>query len=797
MQQPRKLSRPNFCLAALPSYRLRLWLVGCVLSAVSFLQPAACCGQFLAPREISAADVEQSIERGIKYIKEQQQADGTWPDRPGYAGGLTPLCTLALLNAGCDVEDDAVKRALTYLRGFRSNATYTTSLQTMVFCAARPEADRLLIVRNVKWLEGRQIKKGASAGMWAFPAPSSPDHVDNSMTHFAMLALYEAERVGVSASDQTWRLALDFWQRIQNPDGSWGWGPGYPGSGSMTCAGIAAIIMATGHLNGGDATIDGNQVKCCGQGQSSDHVVRALDWLERNFSVQRNPGVKFWLSYYLYSLERAGRLTARRFIGTHDWFREGAHMLVNRQRLNGAWPSDLDNEYRGDPNVGSSFSLMFLAKARRPVLLARVQHQPGEDWNHHRRSLFNLVDYVEHAWQRPLAYQVVNISAASVEDLLESPVLFLSGSEAPQFTPEEKQKLRMYVDRGGFIFAEQCCGSGNFDQGFRQLMKEIFPEAEANLRLLPPNHPVWYAEERVAPDQLRELWGIDVGCRTSVVYCPQDLSCHWELAGAQRGESLPDAVQKQVAAARSIGINVLAYATNREVKYKDPAAPTPVAVAGGEPVERGALQVANVLHPGGCDAAPGALPNLLRLAAEKLEVRVSRQPSEVRLSDPELFRHHLVLMHGRMAFTLTPVERKQLRTYLERGGMLFADAICSNKAFADSFVREMQEIFPEQKLERIPVSHPLFSQAFGGDDIQAVSLRKPEKAGDGGRLSSTARPAEPYLEGLKLGDRYAVIFSRYDVSCALEGHETLECEGYAAPDAARIALNVLLYSFHQ
>jgi hypothetical protein len=354
MQQPSRPFGPSLQHALNRCRPQWLAVVASLLAIFSLGAPhefgtAACRGQFLAPREITAADVEQSIDRGIKYIKEQQQADGTWPDRPGYAGGLTPLCTLALLNAGCDADDESVKRALTYLRGFRSNGTYATSLQTMVFCAARPEADRLLIVRNVKWLEGRQIKKGSSAGMWAFPAPSSPDHVDNSMTHIAMLALYEAERVGVSASDQTWRLAMEFWQKNQNPDGSWGWGPGYPGSGSMTCAGIAAIIMASGRLNGGDATIEGNQVKCCGQGEASDHVARALDWLERNFSVQRNPGVKFWLSYYLYSLERAGRLTARRFIGTHDWFREGAHMLVNRQRLNGAWPSDLDNEYRGDP----------------------------------------------------------------------------------------------------------------------------------------------------------------------------------------------------------------------------------------------------------------------------------------------------------------------------------------------------------------------------------------------------------------------------------------------------------------
>ena len=35
--------------------------------------------------------------------------------------------------------------------------------------------------------------------------------------------------------------------------------------------------------------------------------------------------------YYLYGLERCGRLTAHRFIGDHDWYREGAEYLVHDQ----------------------------------------------------------------------------------------------------------------------------------------------------------------------------------------------------------------------------------------------------------------------------------------------------------------------------------------------------------------------------------------------------------------------------------------------------------------------------------
>ena len=38
---------------------------------------------------------------------------------------------------------------------------------------------------------------------------------------------------------------------------------------------------------------------------------------------------------------------------------------------------------------------------------------------------------------------------------------------------------------------------------------------------------------------------------------------------------------------------------------------------------------------------------------------------------------------------------------------------------------------------------------------------------------------------------------RNDISCALESHEAIGCRGYTQQDAARIGLNVLLYSLNQ
>lgn len=758
---------------------------------------ACCAAARPALADISPEQVRTAIDRAVAYLERAQNPAGTWSDHPAYSGGITALCTLALLNAGVPADDEHIQKSLRFLRNQPPSQTYVASLQVMVFCAAEPKKDLLHIRRCAKWLEDTQITTGDRKGAWSYPGVGSGDP---SNSQFALLALYEAERAGIKVNEKTWRLAQQYWQQTQNPDGSWAYQRNGPGTGSMTCAGITSLVIASGELNKGDAQVVGGVVECCGEQQSNEHIENGLRWLERNFSTQTNPsqgltGVGNWL-YYLYGLERTGRMTARRFIGDHDWYREGTDALVrNQDPLSGFWKGTGNAE--NNPLIGTSFSLLFLSKGRRPVLIAKLKHGPPDDWNHHRSDLAHLTSYVETRWQRDMTWQVIDPAAATVEDLLQAPVLFLSGREAPQFTAEQKARLRDYIDRGGFLFAEASCGGSAFEAGFRQLMADIFPEQEYKLRLLPPEHPIWRAEEPVDPQFARPLWGIDVGCRTSVVYCPDDLGCYWELNRPNRKQALPEKIQAEVSALTAIGANVLAYATNRELKYKFEYFTKPDGPLAQDNFERGKLYAARLQHPGGCNAAPGALPNLLRTASEKLKLRVDPEPRELSITDPQLFRYHLVFMHGRNGFRLTPQERKQLRTYLERGGMLFADAICSSREFVEAFKREMQLIMPEHPLKRIPVTDRLFTTEFGGDDLSRVERREPQRGAADGPLKSQVRVGEPYLEGVRMGDRWAVIFSPYDVSCALENHESLECEGYTRKDAARISLNVLLYSFHQ
>jgi hypothetical protein len=425
--------------------------------------------------EISPEEVRKSIDRGAAYLLSQQNNDGSWPDMVAQPGGVSALCTLALLNAGVEVDDPRIQKALNFLRRIKPERTYVVSLQTMVFSRAEPQRNLDLLASNVKWLEGNQVVEGPNKGSWSYPGLGGGD---NSNSQFALLALYEAERAGVAASDRTWRLAKRYWEDCQNPDGSWSYTKQTQGgTGSMTCAGITSMAIVADRFQSVDAEVSGDRIDCCTGHESSgpSRIERGIQWLGKNYSISRNPNSPLWQLYYLYGLERVGRLTARRFIplstrggrtSQADWYREGADWLVHHQEsLSGFWTGS--GHIEDNPQVGTSLALLFLSKGRWPVLMGKLQHGPGNDWERHRSDVGNLTRYVESKWKRDMIWQVVDWKKSTIDDLVQTPVLYLCGSEnpLPNDPADQKalaEKLRGYLERGGFLLAEGYCGGEGF-----------------------------------------------------------------------------------------------------------------------------------------------------------------------------------------------------------------------------------------------------------------------------------------------------------------------------------------------
>ena len=797
--------------------------------------------------ELSPDDVRNVMDKGIRFLKDSEDnhgRSGKWPEYAGQEGGICCLCTLALLNAGVSETDPCLERALKHVRSLRPQTTYVVGLQTMVLCRTkRPEEYQDTIAYNVRWLEDTQIKAGAAdrKGGWSYGAnalgqQAATSQGDGSNSQFALLALYEAARAAethklqFSIRRETWELARNYWiNNHREDDGGWGYYRPMQATGSMTCAGISSMVIVDDVLHEPDAKVNGDRIDGCYRAPSEDRelIDKGIEWLRRNFTVHANPPsasstVRLWHYYFLYGLERAGRLSARRKIGEHDWYREGANYLVHEMGTEG-----LRSSWRGsghaedDEDIATSLALLFLSKGRWPALLAKAQYGNGahalrfqdadKHWNWHRNDVSNLTIHTGARWDMELTWQVIDINRASVDDLLQVPVLFFSGNGNP--LPEKDadrqalvQNLRDYIDRGGFIFADGETCSGEFDKGFRQLMDLVFEsKPEYHFKKLDASHPIWTADENIPPDQARLLLGIDYGCRTSVVYAPADppdqprpsLACLWELSRGGLRENYSPAVKEQIAGGLAIGVNVLAYATNRDLKPRDMIPEHVVVKAPNDPFPRGKFAIAKLKHLGGCDAAPRALANLMEQAAHDLNTRVEAHPKLIDITDPALFDYPVVFMHGRNVFRLTDGERKALHEYVERGGLLFADAICGNEAFAESFRREMAIIFPKNALVAIPGNDPIWTKKYGGADLSKVKRRDPQPGKPGEPPRSALREVPPELKGVRIGDRYGVIFSEFDLSCALEKHDSSECRGYTREDAARIGLNVIRYGMQQ
>jgi hypothetical protein len=729
---------------------------------------------------VTSAEVERAIRDGVRYLKERQRADGSWIDADGRARtGTTSLVALALLTAGEKPDSPEIQRALQFLRGFEPgqlNSTYAISLQTMVFAAAEPERDQARIAANVDWLERAQIKLNDRMlwpGSWTYQAQKFQG--DNSNTQYALLGLSAASEAGVVVRPAVWELSRLYFEQTQNRDGGWGYTPrNKQSTGSMSCAGVSSLVITGTRRYQGQEYLEGTSIRNCGKGGYNINLQRGIEWLGRNFTVSQNVGHgQQWKFYYIYALERAGRLTGVRFFGPNDWYRLGAEDLVAHQnKLAGSW----QGAGQETDLVATSFGLLFLAKGRAPLLMSKLAHPPAADWNNDPDDVRNIVNIVSHDWKNLLTWQVVDPNFATIQDMLQAPIVFFNGHSAPEFSRAARQNLRDFVDQGGFIFADACCSSPEFDAGFKRLMKELFPEDDKQLRPLPPDHPVWRAKHLLNPD-IHPLLGIEYGCRTVVIYSPWDLSCFWN-------QSETSAANPAVLKAIRVGQNVIDYATGKEMPADKLAVRDVVNFQPSAP-KRGALRIAKLKHAGDWNIAPQAIPNLMQaLRRPPLNFDVSITQKDLFPRDPSLIYYPLIYIHGRATMSFDREDLDALRRHLEPGGgTLFADAACGSAPFDAAFRRFVAELLPNHPLVPIPRDDDLYTSKVGFD-LSGVQYTK----------SAGGARDYPRLEGVKLNDHWSVIYSQFDIGCALERHTGLDCKGYVHESAVKIAANIVIYS---
>ena len=389
----------------------------------------------------------------------------------------------------------------------------------------------------------------------------------------------------------------------------------------MTCAGISSLVITGLKRYQGQEVLVGDTIQNCGKGGVNVKLQRAIDWMASHFCVGQNFGHgQQWKYYYLYGLERAGRLTGQRFFGDHDWYREGAEELVHEQdKLLGYWTGV--GFVEDQPLVSTCFALLFLAKGRSPVLINKLRHGPGDDWNLDTDDVRNLVGTVSRDWKHLLTWQVVDPAAATVEDLLQAPILYFNGHEAPEFTPEAERPSATTSTRGASSWPRPAARAPSSTGASASSSAELFPEDAEPLHPLAEDHAVWRSRHQLIPE-VHPLWGVEHGCRTVLIYTPEDLSCYWNQSESQPANP---AVLKAI----KVGQNIVDYATGpRDARRQADGALGRRPEAGRRP-PRGALHVAKLRHAGDWNVAPLAVPNLMSALRETLKLDVVLQHKEL------------------------------------------------------------------------------------------------------------------------------------------------------------------------
>jgi len=418
-----------------------------------------------------------------------------------------------------------------------------------------------------------------------------------------------------------------------------------------------------------------------------------------------------------------------------------------------------------------------------PVVVVKIRSGAPADWATDPNDISNLLTWMQTKLGIRFACEERSLSELKL-DAASVPMLYRTGHDAFTLTEAERAAIRDHVGRGGFIYFDACCGRKEFADSVRRELAAIFPERP--LRRLEPDHPIYRScydvpqvrTTGIAGSAPPPFEGIDVGCRTAVVFSPVDLSCGWDLHthATCAGVAAEDALK--------LGANLIAYATATRAMGTSLAESR--AYVDQEASKADKFRIGQVVHSGQWNPDPAGLATLLDTVSAATSMKVSFATRPLHLDGKELGSYPFLYMTGHGDFTLSQAEVAALRAHLEAGGFLLADACCGRRAFDAAFRREMRRVLPEHPLAPIPAEHPIYSvhHRIGQVNTSQAAVAQ----------GTRQNPGPAALEGIALGGELAVVYSPLDLGCGWELKPHPYGIGYESRDAIRLGVNIVVYA---
>ncbi len=299
----------------------------------------------------------------------------------------------------------------------------------------------------------------------------------------------------------------------------------------------------------------------------------------------------FHAYYDVDRVEYTPAVAAAGFRGNEPWF-DAVEIncrvvaLVSRWGLAVGWEGDVKDEYqayRPDSAFRLGVNILTYASSMRAwaknaaqamrfvdrdmpksdtVALAQIRYDGI--WKTRHAGLSVLLQSFNRRTGIPVQFGLKDMGLADA-GLFASPLIYLTGHEYFELKPAEVSALRDYLQNGGFLFAEACCGRRGFDLAFRRMLKGLFPQHP--IQVIPPDavlmrEPNDVRQAGVTPALMQELGaasipphleGIELDGHYAVIYSPFALAGGWEMAQSPYARGYTDESSVR------IGQNILLY----------------------------------------------------------------------------------------------------------------------------------------------------------------------------------------------------------------------------------------------
>lgn len=339
-----------------------------------------------------AKDLQAVQDKAYDYLKSKQGEDGSF--LPKVGPGITALTAAAMVKSGKTPDDPVVAKAIEYVTKYvqkdggvysRGLETYTTALAIVAFkeCNKDGKYDKV-IEAAVKYLKAVQDGSGTDDKELKFGGAGygkGGGRPDTSNTAFFVEALIAS---GAKNDDPAVKKALTFLSRAQNLPGEFNDQPfakkadeadkggfvyepgaqddeksskrakggGLRSEGGMTYAGLKSFLFA-------------------GMGKNDPRVKAAIAWIQKNYTLEENPGMKqSGLFYYYHTFAKAmDALGEEPFVDAkgvkHDWRQELFDQLKNTQKADGSWVNTNNAFLEGVPVLATAFALLSLSYTKK------------------------------------------------------------------------------------------------------------------------------------------------------------------------------------------------------------------------------------------------------------------------------------------------------------------------------------------------------------------------------------------------------------------------------------------------